>query len=180
MMEVTQQEITAAQIEMIMGAFVATFSYAMNSFFWNDNITYDAVVDGYEALAGTNYWKYATWTKYYGGMAIAGSSFIFLLLASLGIATDLSLQVLYYASYLTMVQVVVYLVMALLSANQMVDEQKDTAAAGAEAFNNTLYGEVGGFLGLVAMCEFLMIKNMPAFYYGIDQAMDADALFTDF
>lgn len=164
-----------------MGAFVATMSYGMNGLYWDKEIS-DAVVTGYEGIASTNYWKYATWTKYYGGLAIAGSTFIFLLLGSAGVATDLASQVVHYASYLTMAQVLVYLGLALMSAKQMRDEQISAVSVNAEAFNDWLYGEVGGFLGMIALCEFMMVKNMPAWQYGIDQAMnaDAEALFTDF
>ena len=80
-----------------------------------------------------------------------------------------------------MVQVMSYLVLALLTARDMRDQQVDAADATAEAMNNWLYGEVGGFLGLIAACEFMMTKNLPVWTYGRQQdASAAEALFTDF
>ena len=95
MMEPTQQDIQTANIEMITGALVGTFYYAMNGFFWEDNTVTQAIITGYEGFAGTNYWKFATWVKYYGGLAIMSTALTSSLI-SMFVSASFNLDVWYY------------------------------------------------------------------------------------
>ena len=181
MKEPTQQEITTANIEMIVNPAVMSLFYAANVFQWNGQTGTKAIIDGYEGLVSTNYWQYASWVKYYGGLAIAGTTFLTLALGPLVLDHTAVDSVLMYGQWATMIQVIAYLVLALLTAKQMRDEQLDAASGPALAMMNWLYGDVAGFLGVIATCEFMMTRNMPAWTYGrSDYKSEAEALFTDF
>ena len=75
-----------------------------------------------------------------------------------------------------------YLVLSLLTAKQVRDEQVSAVSADAEAMMMWMHGEVGGFLGMIAACEFMIYRNRDAWLYDQTKNMmpETDALFVDF